>query len=64
MVGRDLAVIGVDDIPASGLGISTIKIDIQMVSQEIAERTVAALEGTDAWVQGESPLRVVARASA
>jgi DNA-binding LacI/PurR family transcriptional regulator len=63
-VGHDLAVIGIDDIPISRLGISTVAIDIEQSTQRIVEHVLAAVENRPAKVSRRPVLRLVARASA
>jgi DNA-binding LacI/PurR family transcriptional regulator len=64
VLGRDLAVVGVDDIPSSALAITTVRIDTQLISANVVELTLAALERREARVHDGSTLQIVARASA
>ncbi len=53
--GVDLAVIGVDDIPLSNMGLSTVSIDSDVFTTVLIERVVSVLEGREPIV-GDSPL--------
>jgi DNA-binding LacI/PurR family transcriptional regulator len=63
-LGDRLAVIGMDDIPISRLGISTIALDVDLVTERIVEQVVATLEGRVPQLSAQPVLRVISRASA
>lgn len=62
--GRDLAVMGIDDVPASRVGLSTVRSDTQAVAEDIVRRTLAALEGRSFAAKEHGFLKIIARASA
>jgi DNA-binding LacI/PurR family transcriptional regulator len=62
-VGRDLAVVGIDDIPISRFGISTVAIDIDQTTQRIVEHVLAAVENRPVKVSHKPVLRLMARDS-
>lgn len=62
--GRDLAIMGIDDIPIASLGITTISIDLNAVTERIVEMVVATLEGREPKISRTPPLRLVRRESA
>jgi DNA-binding LacI/PurR family transcriptional regulator len=63
-LGHRLAIIGMDDIPISRLGISTIALDVKLVTERIVEQVVASLEGRAPQLSAQPVLRVISRASA
>ena len=64
-IGSDgIAVIGMDDIPLSTLGITTVAIDRKLVTERIVEQVVASLEGRPARPNTGELLTIIARASA
>ncbi len=62
--GKDLAVIGIDGIPLSGLGITTVAIDIQQFTGRIVGRVVAALENQLPAISSKPYMQLVQRESA
>ena len=62
-VGKDIAVIGIDGIPISRLGISTVAIDIAQTTQRIVEHVVAAMESRPAKISRKPVLSLIVRES-
>ena len=60
----DLAVIGVDDVPFASMGITTVAVDLTIVTENIVELVVAALEGRDPEIDDARPLQLIPRQSA
>lgn len=61
---RELAIIGVDDIPVARLGLTTIAIDIDALSQTIVESVLQRLDGEPVTVPERDYIHVIARESA
>jgi DNA-binding LacI/PurR family transcriptional regulator len=62
-VPQDLAVMGIDNIPMSGIGLTTIGIDTPAWSRTVVEYVLNALEGRPAPRRDESLYRLVERTS-
>jgi DNA-binding LacI/PurR family transcriptional regulator len=61
--GVELSVIGVDDVPLAGIGLSTVAIDGEAFIDALLERVVAALDGREARVHERPILSLVVRES-
>lgn len=62
--GRDLAIIGVDDIPGAGVGLTTIAIDTDVFSELVVSTVLAALDNRPRPAVESDALRLVVRDSA
>lgn len=63
-IGRDLAVIGIDDIPLARTGITTIAIDVEQFAARVTERVVAFLEDRPPQPGRKPVLKLIVRESA
>lgn len=63
-IGKDLAVIGIDDIPLARMGITTIAIDVEQFTARITERVVAFLEDRAPRPGRKPVLKLIVRESA
>jgi DNA-binding LacI/PurR family transcriptional regulator len=63
-VGRDIAIMGIDDIPLAGVGITTVGFDIQRYSARILEHVLAALEERPPTIDRKPVFRLIVRSSA
>ena len=67
--GRDLAIIGVDNIPLARIGITTVEINIEAYTEVVVDRVMRALDGADidelcGPITGPDLMRLIVRDSA